>query len=1014
MAVFNIIRRIEMNKTSLQGKKFWLALVLFGLMGQVAWVVENMYLNVFMYKMFNASASDISLMVGASAAAATFTTLVIGALADRIGKRKIFICAGYILWGISILAFALLSEDTLSLLFPAAASISAIGVTLTVVLDCVMTFFGSSANDAAFNAWLTDSTDSSNRGAAEGINAMMPLVAILAVFGGFMAFDLDRSESWSLIFIIIGSLTVLIGIIGIFVINEKKISRSETGYFKNLIYGFRPSTVKANPKFYIYLVLFIIFNISIQIFMPYLIIYYEVSLGMKDYVLIMAPAIVLASVVTALWGRVYDKKGFDFSGSFSMIWLIAGYIILFFTKTTIPVFIGSLLMMSGYLAGMAVFGARIRDLTPIGRSGMLQGVRIFSQVLLPGLIGPFIGKCVLADASTIINSDGTESFVPNANIFAAALVPIIILATVLLFLSKRKSPALCELKTPFEDKNDQGTTWDEYPRPQMRRNSYMSLSGEWELCSSTKKSFSQIGIINVPFSPESRISGIGRAPKKNERFSYIKHFDLPDDMHGKHVLLHFGAVDQIATILFNGYKIGEHTGGYLPFEFDITELVKPKDNLLQLFVTDKLDRALAYGKQRRDRGGMWYTPISGIWKQVWIEAVPEGYIKSIKITPSLDSVKIDVEGGESNKKITFKDGDALREIAFEGNSIEIKPENIKLWTPETPYLYDFTLTDGIDTVESYFALRTVSVVKRGEHSHIALNGKPYFCHGLLDQGYWSDGIYTPSSPDGLIYDIKTAKSLGFNMLRKHIKIEHELFYYYCDKYGMLVFQDMVNSGRYSFLIDTALPTAGIKKGISHKASKKRREAFERDSIETLDLLYNHPSVVYYTIFNEGWGQFDADKCYSLLKAHDPTRLYDATSGWFREKQSDLVSEHIYFRKLQDIKVKTDPDRPFCLSEFGGYSYKVEGHSFNLDKTYGYRTIKSAEEYENAVCALYRDEVIPMIESHGLCAAVFTQISDVEDEVNGLMTYDRQVVKVSRDKMQMLACELLSAFEKTVL
>ena len=425
-------------KTKLS-KRFWASLALFGLMGQIAWVVENMYLNVFMYKMFNASAADISAMVRASAIAATLTTVFMGALSDRIGKRKLFICGGYILWGISIFAFALLKLEIISALFPAVASAAALGITLTIVLDCVMTFFGSTANDAAFNAWLTDSTDSSNRGAAEGINAMMPLVAILAVFGGFMAFDLNKSESWTLIFSIIGVAVVAIGVIGLFIIDENKLTPSKSGYWNNVIYGFRPSTVKANPAFYFYLIAFIIFNISIQIFMPYLIIYYEVSLGMADYVLIMAPAIIIASVVTALWGKVYDKKGFSFAGAFSILWLVLGYVVLFLFKSTVPVFIGSLLMMSGYLAGMAVFGAKIRDLTPVGKAGMLQGVRIFSQVLVPGVVGPLIGQAVLANAEKIVNNDGTESFVPNANIFLAALVPIVLLAVTLVIYSRTSS-----------------------------------------------------------------------------------------------------------------------------------------------------------------------------------------------------------------------------------------------------------------------------------------------------------------------------------------------------------------------------------------------------------------------------------------------------------------------------------------------------------------------------------------------------------------------------------------------
>lgn len=417
--------------------RFWCALTLFSLVGQIAWVVENMYLNVFIYKMFHASAADISSMVAASAVAATLTTVFIGALSDKIGKRKCFMCGGYILWGISILCFILIRTEIIEAIFPLTVSSAAIGVSLVIILDCVMTFFGSGANDAAFNAWLTDSTDQNNRGAAEGINAMMPLIAILAVFGGFMSFDLSLADSWSIIFAIIGIVVIFVGILGLFLIHEPKCEKQDGGYITTVLYGFRPSTVKKNPALYIFLLLFILFNISIQIFMPYLILYYEVSLGMINYVFIMAPAIILAAIVTAFWGKVYDKKGFPFACTFSLLWLFFGYIVLYFFRAAVPVFVGSLLMMCGYLTGMAVFGAKIRDLTPTGKAGMLQGVRICSQVLIPGIIGPFIGKTVLANADIIVGNDGTESFVPNENVFMAALLVIVLLAIFMIIFGKQ-------------------------------------------------------------------------------------------------------------------------------------------------------------------------------------------------------------------------------------------------------------------------------------------------------------------------------------------------------------------------------------------------------------------------------------------------------------------------------------------------------------------------------------------------------------------------------------------------
>ncbi len=423
--------------------KFYLCLVIFCLMGQVAWTVENMYFNVFIYKMFHASPEAISAMVAASAIAATLTTLFIGALSDKLGKRKLFICGGYIAWGLSIWSFSLIRMDVIHGLFPSAVSAASVGVGLTIAMDCVMTFFGSSANDAAFNAWLTDVAQDSNRGKIEGINAMMPLVSILVVFGGFMGFDLNLESSWVTIFTIIGLVTVAIGISGFWLIQDVPMETADNqSYFGNIFYGFRPQVVKGNKMLYFTLLAVAVFNISVQIFMPYLILYYSVSLGMDNYVLLFAPAIALAAVFTALYGRVYDEKGFSFAIVPVLVMLMIGYGFLYFCRSTAAVFVGSLILMCGFLGTGAMLGAKVRSHIPENKSGMFQGLRIFAQVLIPGVIGPAIGAAVLKNAETVLNDDGTTSFIPDARIFLAAFIAAIFVWFVLIPLMRKSKKVI--------------------------------------------------------------------------------------------------------------------------------------------------------------------------------------------------------------------------------------------------------------------------------------------------------------------------------------------------------------------------------------------------------------------------------------------------------------------------------------------------------------------------------------------------------------------------------------------
>ena len=999
-------------------KKFWTVLAIFGLMGQVAWVVENMYFNVFLYKMFHASAAEISLMVSLSSIAATITTLLIGALSDHLGRRKLLMSGGYIAWGVSILSFCLIRMDILTPFAGSTAAAASLGVTLVIVMDCVMTFFGSSANDAGFNAWMTDWGDDASRGKIEGINSMMPLVSILVVFGGFMFFDLEKDSSWTLIFLIIGIATLLIGILGLFIVEEapelaqkrtaEKASGEKKSYWALVVYSFRPAVIRKNPLLYLIILAFAVFNSSIQTYMPYLILYYEKSLGMTDYVLIMAPAIIIAAIITAFYGKLFDLTGFKTSVIPTLCMLIAGYVLLFFGRSTPLVFAGSLLMMIGYLTGMSIFGAMIRSLIPESKAGQYQGIRIIGQVLIPGIIGPSIGAAVLKNADTIVNSDGTTSFIPNENIFLAAFVVaigvLLVLAGIFRFV---RNGHYRLMSSAGEALGDSAAVWQEYPRPQLKRNNWLSLNGEWRL--------NQRPIL-VPFPPQSELSGY----KKNvgSKLVYEKKFMIPKPAAGTRTLLHFEAVDQLAEVSLNGVLLGRHAGGYLPFCFDISNVMYTnKENTLSVKATDRLSTVYPYGKQTKKRGGMWYTPVSGIWKSVWLEQVADTYVKDLKLTPDLDGVHISFVTNHPERSvhtsalITLHTGEQL-EFTMNSSSGYLRLRGItcedgtayepQLWTPENPYLYRMTLTVGQDEIETYFALRTVEINNINGVNRVCLNGKPVFLHGVLDQGYFCDGIFLPAEEQEFERDILRMKELGFNMLRKHIKIEPEAFYYYCDLHGMLVVQDMVNSGKYSFLRDTALPTVGLKRcnDTLRFFPRYQKKFWEQHMKETLSHLYNHPSIVVYTLFNEGWGQFDSDRIYSIAKKLDPSRLYDSTSGWFARKQNDFDSLHVYFGNLEP-KPAT---RPMFISEFGGCAYPVPEHIYAKYASYGYGSCKNADEVSEKVWEAYRKTILPAIEA-GCCGSVYTQLSDVEDEINGFYTYDRKVCKVNIEEMQKLRAEI---------
>ena len=575
------------------------------------------------------------------------------------------------------------------------------------------------------------------------------------------------------------------------------------------------------------------------------------------------------------------------------------------------------------------------------------------------------------------------------------------------------------LMTPWGEHLDENCILTEYPRPQMRRNSYLNLNGRWEyaITDSDESPRRWDGTILVPFSPESALSGVGRSLQPGQTLWYRREVIVPQGFipaDGR-LLLHFGAVDQEAAVYWNGRLLGRHMGGYNAFTLDATDALGPRNSLV-VRVHDDTDASFhSRGKQKTRRGGIWYTPQSGIWQTVWMEAVPRRYIESLRIVPLFDqsAVEVMVRCSQPLQCEATVDG---RTVPFtSGEPARIPMPDFRAWSPEDPYLYDLSVTLGEDRVESYFGMRKMEVrADRGGVKRLFLNGEPYFQSGLLDQGYWPDGLYTAPSDEALIYDIQTAKAMGFNLLRKHIKVEPMRWYYHCDRLGMMVWQDMPSGGgKYRFSTITLPLVTGIHRRDNHyrafaRASSQGRGEYMDELEEMVGQLFNAPSVVLWVPFNEGWGQFDSTLVMERLRALDPTRPVDPASGWHDQGAGELRSLHVYFKPFRFRRDRRG--RALALSEFGGYNLRVDGHCFN-QKDYGYRRLPDAAALWRDFSRLYEREVLPAVPK-GLCASVYTQLSDVEDELNGLMTYDRRVVKLDADEVRELNERLKEASPRT--
>lgn len=595
-----------------------------------------------------------------------------------------------------------------------------------------------------------------------------------------------------------------------------------------------------------------------------------------------------------------------------------------------------------------------------------------------------------------------------------------------------------QLYTRWGKNLDRDHVLEEYPRPLLMREDYQILNGWWDYAFTIdyKQPQQYEGRILVPFSPETALSGAGRQLKPDEYLWYRRNFNLPGWEREKgqnRILLHFGAVDQSCEVRINGHKVKRHTGGYLPFEVDISRYAQESANELIVAVKDLSDTSYhSKGKQKLNAGGMFYTAQSGIWQTVWLEKVPETYIKEIKTVPDIKKkiIRIKVSSSYSTDKKNVdklsrnlpieikirKPGlypdpvvkpsqistEDMLETAVQAVSdkwIEIPIESISLWNCETPYLYYFEVKLGDDRAISYFAMRKFSLETKvhEEFPRICLNGEVQFQNGVLDQGYWPESLYTPPSDAAMIFDIQEMKKTGFNMVRKHLKIEPQRWYYHCDRLGIVVWQDMVNGGSYykhwfvtygaTLLSWLKIPMRDIYPRLLSREAKAGRLEFIREMKETIRLLGNHPSIAAWVIFNEGWGQFQTEDMTRIVRRLDPNRLIDQASGWFDQGGGDFSSLHNYFFKLF---IRPERERASVLSEFGGYSYREPGHCAK-EKLYGYGICKNKKDLKKRF--LERWQGVRNLIPQGLSASIYTQWTDVEEEVNGVFTYDREVRKI---------------------
>ena len=1028
------------------GVRMWLFVVLIGFAGQLAWSIENMYLNTYItYLNFSAPAGEsfnyslmIAITTALSAIVATLTTIFMGVLTDKVGHKRHFISFGYILWGLATAAFGIFNVNSTSQLIPI-AMVSSMAAIWVIILDCMMTFFGSTANDAAFNSYVTKNISGNHKGKVEGVLQILPLVAMLLIFVVLNGFTTDSAvgvhdAKWDLFFYLIGGLVLLMGILSFFLIPPEEESKDNTSYVKQLVEGFKPSTVKKNKELYVVLLIYFVYATATQVFFPYLMVYMErtcqianVGTGfLTPFAIVMAIALIAGSLLSLGIGSFADTIGKNNMIIPTFVIYGIGILMMFFipyignagdTGRTVYAAISGMIMILGYVGVPTIVNALVREKIPKGKEGNFMGIRMLFVVALPMCIGPFIGNALNGSlGQQYTTTYGDVSFVPTEYGYLIGLAFLVLAIIPILIYSRMRKNDHFNHGYLFSKRDEihidpKEVPLSEYPRPNLKRESYLNLDGIWDFCISKSEELPSVyrDYIMVPYAIESAYSGINHLMEVDEILYYRKKVKLPDGFKKQKTIIHFEGVDQYCEVYINDVMVASHMGGFTPFD-----AILPSDIDNEFTITLKVkdwtdDSYHTRGKQALQVTGYFYSSSSGVYKPIWMESVQEDYIQNVIFTPNYDKQTLKV------KVVTPTDGKAKLVIHAKEYEVQTNVEetislshDFHAWNNKDPYLYDVDIWYKNDVVSSYFGIRKIEIKEINGKKRILLNNEPIFFSGLLDQGYYFIGNYTPKNYEEYLFDIKKCKEMGFNCLRKHIKTELPLFYYYCDKEGMLLIQDFPCGGdKYSFLwsvIARPLPFLD-EKNINYKrmarTSKEGRDEFEHECSEYLSLYHNYPSILIYTIFNEGWGEFDPSRIYHSLKGQDELHLFDTASGWY-DADSDFYSIHTY--TSPDMKRIDKKNRPFIISEMGGMSLAIEDHSY-FDGFFGHGSAKDMTDLENQYVKLYREKMLPQIEKYGLNMAIYTEVADCETEYNGIFTYDRKVQKIKTETLYKINEEL---------